>query len=98
QRSGPQDSQQTQPDSPENGASGTPQQLPVDQPYVGGVGGLPTTIMQPGRAAEVAQAVQSANAKAQDDVKSIASALTAISNSLHSTTQRLERAVEGTYA
>ncbi len=98
QRSGPQDSQQTQPDSPENGTSGTPQQLPADQPYVGSVGGLPTTIMQPGRAAQVAQAVQSANAKAQDDVKSIAAALTTISNSLHTTTQRLERAVEGTYA
>ncbi|HLW01044.1 MAG TPA: adenylate/guanylate cyclase domain-containing protein [Ktedonobacterales bacterium] len=98
QRLGPQDSQQTQPDSPGNGTTDTPQQLPADQSQGGRVGGLPTTIMQPGRAAQVAQAVQSANAKAQDDVKSIAAALTNISNSLHTTTQRLERAVEGTYA
>jgi PAS domain S-box-containing protein len=54
--------------------------------------------VQPGRAAQVAQAAQTAKAKAQDDVKSIAAALTTISNSLHTITQRLERAVEGTYA
>ncbi len=96
--SGPQDSQQTQPDPPGSpGASGS-QALPADQADVGNVGGLPTTIVQIGRAAQVAQAAQTAKAKALDDVKSIAAALTEISNSLHTITQKLERAVEGTYA
>jgi adenylate cyclase len=96
--SGPQDSQQTQPDPPGASTTNGSQELPADQSYVGGVGGLPTTIVQLGRSAQVAQAAQTAKAKALDDVKSIAAALTEISNSLHTTTQKLERAVEGTYA
>ena len=55
-------------------------------------------IVQMGRAAQVAQAAQTAQAKAQNDVKSIATALTSISESLHTVTKKLERAVEGTYA
>jgi adenylate cyclase len=95
--SGPQDSQSTQPD-PSPASPGTAQAIPADQSYLGTIGGLPASIVQPGRAAQVAQAAQTAKAKALDDVKSIAAALTAISNSLHTITQRLERAVEGTYA
>ncbi|HEY7350232.1 MAG TPA: adenylate/guanylate cyclase domain-containing protein [Ktedonobacterales bacterium] len=96
--SGPQDSQQTQPGPAEPGRPGAHQEIPADQSYFGGIGGLPTTIVQVGRSAQVAQAAQTAKAKALDDVKSIASALTAISNSLHTITHKLERAVEGTYA
>ena len=55
-------------------------------------------IVQMGRAAQVAQAAQTAQAKALNDVKSIATALTSISESLHTVTKKLERAVEGTYA
>jgi PAS domain S-box-containing protein len=55
-------------------------------------------IVQMGRAAQVAHAAQTAQAKAQNDVKSIATALTSISESLHTVTKKLERAVEGTYA
>ena len=95
---GPQDSQQTQPDPPGKASSGVSQEMSADQSYLGSVGGIPTTIVQVGRAAQVAQAAQTAKAKALDDVKSIAAALTAISNSLHTITQKLERAVEGTYA
>lgn len=55
-------------------------------------------IVQMGRAAQVAHAAQTAQAKALNDVKSIAPALTSISESLHTITKKLERAVEGTYA
>ncbi len=61
-------------------------------------GGLPTSIVQVGRAAQVAQEAKTAQAKALSDVKSIATTLTSISESLHTITKRLERAVEGTYA
>ncbi|HEU5370458.1 MAG TPA: GAF domain-containing protein, partial [Ktedonobacterales bacterium] len=96
--SGPQDSQSTQPGPAQASSPGAAPATAADQSYLGAIGGLPTSIVQPGRAAQVAQAAQTAKARALDDVKSIAAALTTISNSLHTITQRLERAVEGTYA
>jgi adenylate cyclase len=79
-------------------SSGISHDHSADQSYHDDLGGLPTIIVQMSRAAEVAQAAQTARAKAIDDVKSIAAALTSISNSLHTMTLKLERAVEGTYA
>src|ERR1051326_1483319 len=98
QFSGPQDSQQTQPDPPGSDGAESSQKMPADRSYPGGVGGLPTTIVQVGRAAQVVQAAQTAKARALNDVKSVAAAITEISNNLHTITQKLERAVEGTYA
>ncbi len=91
------DTDPTQPGS-RGGKPAAKKPLPADQSYLGTIGGLPTTMMQLGRAHQVAQAAQTAQAQAIDGVKSIASALTTISNSLHAITQKLERAVEGTYA
>jgi PAS domain S-box-containing protein len=96
--SGPQDAQPTPPGRAGADGTGAPQAIPGDQSYLGSIGGLPTTIVQVGRSAQVVQAAQTAQARALDDVKSIAAALTTISNSLHAMTHKLERAVEGTYA
>jgi adenylate cyclase len=95
---GPQDSQQTRPDSAKAGSADVSQAMPADQGYVGSIGGLPTTIVQPGRAAQVVQAVQTAQARARDDAQSLAKTFTEISNSLHTITRKLEDAVEGRYA
>ncbi len=78
--------------------SGINQSQPADYPSLSTVGGLPTSIVQIGRAAQVAQAAQNAQAKALNDVKSIAAALTGISEALHAITKELEIAVEGRYA
>jgi len=94
----PEDTEPTQPGPLRGGKPGAKKSLPADQSYLGAIGGLPTTIVQMGRAHQAAQAAQTAQAQAMDGVKSIASALTTISNSLHTITQKLERAVEGTYA
>jgi len=74
------------------------QSQPAGNPSLATVGGLPTSIVQIGRAAQVAQAAQSAQAKALNDVKSIGAALINISEALHAITKKLGIAVEGTYA
>lgn len=95
---GPQDSQATKPGPQESGNPGAQQQIPADPSSPGSVGGLPTSIVQVGRAAQVAQAVQTAQARARDDARSLAKTFTDISASLHAITRKLEEAVEGTYA
>ena len=91
---GPQDSDPTEPDPARTSGSRVAKDLPADQSYLGTLAGLPTTVAM-GRAA---QAAQTAQARAQSDVQSIASTFTIIANSLHEITYQLERAVEGTYA
>ncbi len=92
---GQQDGDATQPDPGSKSGPGVAQSVPADQSFLGTLAGLPTTIAQVGR---VAQAAQTAQARAHDDVRSIAASLTGIANSLHDITRKLERAVDGTYA
>ncbi len=92
------DSGDSQPSAQQRGTQETRASTPSDRSPSNGLGGLPTSIVQVGRALEVAQAAQSAQAKARDDVKSISAALTSIANALHTVTMKLGDAVEGTYA
>jgi adenylate cyclase len=96
--SGPHDLDPMTSDPRRASGSGVNQSQSADHPSLSTVGGLPTSIVQIGRAAQVAQAAQNAQAKALNDVKSIASALTGISEALHAITKQLEIAVEGKYA
>lgn len=92
------DSGDSQSSAQQQGTQETHASTTSDRTPSNGLGGLPTSIVQVGRALEAAQAAQSAQAKARDDVKSISAALTSIANALHTVTMKLGDAVEGTYA
>ncbi|HEY7125602.1 MAG TPA: adenylate/guanylate cyclase domain-containing protein [Ktedonobacterales bacterium] len=92
------DSGDSQPSTRPSGSQETRSGTTADRAISNGFGGLLSNIVQAGRAVEVAQAAQSAQAKARDDVKSISFALTSIANALHTVTMKLGDAVEGTYA
>jgi adenylate cyclase len=92
------DSGDTRPSAQQKGSQETLTGATADRTPSNGLGGLPSSIVQAGHALGVAQAAQSAQAKARDDVKSISAALTSIANALHTVTLKLGDAVEGTYA
>jgi adenylate cyclase len=92
------DSGDSQPSAQQRDTQETRFSTATDRPSSNDLGGLHTSIIEAGHALEAAQAAQSAQAKARDDVKSISSALTSIANALHTVTMKLGDAVEGTYA
>jgi PAS domain S-box-containing protein len=92
------------PPSASSGASSSPSSspssvpAPIPPPTVEPDGALTTYLGEPAQAAQVARAVRAAQARAQQDVTSIAFGLAEIAAAMHRHVRELERAVEGQFS